>query len=551
MKFEFRHPFSPALFFALAPVLAGGLSCVAPHAKATNNALTGYQRQFATASPQVNALLNEGLIYCYAFNHKEAIARFEAAARIEPACAAAWWGIAFATGPHINNPEMTPADVDRAFAALDRAKVNIQNAAPVEAALIRALENRYSRAPGAERAALNRAYAAAMRSVYIQFQNDPDAGELFAESLMNLYPWDLWSPDGTPRDVTPEIISVLDHVLEMRPDHPGANHSYIHTLEASPEPARALAAANRLRNLVPDAGHLVHMPAHIDIRLGHYAEATEANRRAIAADIRYIHQSGRGGFYTVYRAHNYHFLVYAAMFEGRRDDAYKYARELVSELSSDSKIPFPELLDGFLATPYHVMERFGMWDEILAEPELTINLPFTKSFRHFSRAIAFTAKGHLSEARAERDLYNKACEAVPATFVFGNNAASKILNIGREYLDGELEFRSGNIEIGLSHLREAVRRDDELAYDEPWGWMVPPAHALGTLLLEAGRAMEAAEVYEADLKRHPANGWALIGMAECYKKLGEPDRAAEYQEKFNAAWRRADIKIQSSCYCRK
>lgn len=542
--------------FALAAIAASCASRAGARLEAdSHHSVNAYKRKFNVNSAEARELLSDGLNYCYGFNFKEGVRCFEQAAKIESDCAAAHWGIALALGPHINHTEMSPEDTKKALAALAEANVqlkkNTNKASDVERALIAALEKRYSDAAGAERATLNLQYADAMRDVHARFPNDPDAAELCAEALMNLYPWDLWSSDGAPRPVTHEIIHILDGVLLNYPNHAGANHSYIHTLEASKDPGRALAAADRLRALLPDAAHLVHMPSHIDIRLGHYKDAVEANRRAVDADRRYVKSRGRGGLSALYGSHNYHFFVYASMFEGRRAEALAYARELVDELSSTDTIPMPEVLDGFLATPYHVMERFGMWDEILAEPEPKTKLPATRAFYHFSRALALAAKDKINEARAEREIFINAVDAVPENVQFGNNKARTVLQIGKEYVTGEIEFRAGNRQLGIAHLRTAAALDEALAYDEPWAWMVPAAHALGALLLESGLVAEAREVYESDLKRHPENGWALRGLLECYEKNGDAEKAADTRARFEKAWARADVKITASCYCRK
>jgi tetratricopeptide (TPR) repeat protein len=510
-----------------------------------------YSRPITSRLDAAAKKCSEGLLLCYGFNHAEATRRFERAIEIDPSCAMAHFGIAFAAGPNINDTELDRARYARATAEVRAAKSLAGPCTPVEKALIDALSFRYADPPPDDRKSLNAAFAMAMRNVYKQFPDDPDVGAIFADSLMNLRPWDLWSRTGEPRPDTLEIVATLEHVLATNPDHPGANHYLIHACEASPDPGRALAAADRLRTLVPELGHLVHMPSHIDIRLGHYEKAIEANLRGIAADSAYIDVAGAGGFYAVYRAHNYHFLVYAAMFEGQSALALRYAREMLTSIPQEVAKEMPEIMDAFRATPYHVMERFGLWNEILAErcpPEI---FKFSIAFWHFARALAWTALGHLDEATSEAGAFEIAAASVPEGRMFGNNKAAAILAVGREYLAGELEFRRGNADSGFQHLREAVRLDDDLAYDEPWGWMVPARHALGALLLEAGRVAEAKEVYEADLKRHPENGWALHGLAECHQRLGNANLAAETRSRYRRAWTRADIDLTASCFCRK
>jgi tetratricopeptide (TPR) repeat protein len=367
---------------------------------------------------------------------------------------------------------------------------------------------------------------------------------------MNLRPWDLWSKSGEPRPETPEIVATLDHVLEIAPHHPLANHLMIHAVEASLHPDKAEAAADRLRELIPETGHLVHMPSHIDIRLGNYEKAINANKKAVAADKIFVEAAGPGGFMAMYRAHNYHFLVYGAMFDGQSKLALTSARELLQAVPASVAETMPDVLDGFLATPYHVMERFGMWDAILAEPAPDAKFAVTNAMWHFSRGLAYSSLGKLVEAAGELAAYERACEKVSGSATIGNNKAKAVLAVGQSLLTGELAYRAGRADEGFAHLREAVKRDDNLAYDEPWGWMQPVRHALGALLLEAGRVEDARDVYAKDLELHPHNGWALHGLAECQRKLGQADEAKKTEALFNAAWARADIKINASCFCR-
>lgn len=510
-----------------------------------------YHPTFTASADVAGRLIREGMVLCFAFNHFEAVKRFEEATVAEPGNPMGWFGIAYALGPNINNTSPGKDNIRRAVESIEHAKKIYHKSTPVEKALIDALALRYSVADDADRAALNQSYANAMKDVHNRFPTDLDVACFYADSLMNLHPWDFWSKAGEPRAEIVEAVRVLEMILQRNPRHPGANHFYIHAIEASPNPGRGLPAAGRLMDLVPEAGHLVHMASHIYIRTGHYEAAVESNRRGIEADLNYVKKSGRGGKYTMYRAHNYHFLVYAAMFEGRRALALKTAREMVSELMVGGKVIMPEVLDSFATTPFHVMERFGMWDEILQEPAPSAGLPCSKAFYHFARALACNATGRKDILKVEVVEFHKARKAVPEDFSFGNNSAAKVLDVGAAYLEGEVEFRQGNQAAGLEKLREAVRLDDALAYDEPWGWMVPARHALGALLLEAGHVEEARQVYEKDLVDHPNNGWALHGLAECYQKSGDAARAAGCLERFEKAWARADVRISASCFCRE
>lgn len=504
-----------------------------------------------TSSAEAQSWFNQGLTLCYGFNHAEAIRSFEQAAQEDPDCPMAQWGIAYAWGPHINNPAMDEQANAAARTAADRAMALRQRATPTERALIEALDRRYAQPVPEDRAPLDRAYADAMRAVWQARRDDPDVGALFAESLMNLRPWDLWTADGKMQPGTDEIIATLESVLAMEPLHPAANHFYIHTMEASPTPEKALPAADRLRVLVPWAGHLVHMPAHIDIRLGRYTAAATANQKAIAADLAYVEKAGREGFYTIYRAHNYHFLAYAAMFDGRRDLALEAAREMVREIPLEIVRAFPDFLDGFPAVPYHVMVRFGMWDEMLAEPQPPLDLPVMQAMWRYGRTMALSSLGRVDEAATEFAALQAASEAVPESRFMGNNPSREILAVGLPLAEGELEYRRGRHDRAFALLREAVARDEALRYDEPWGWMQPVRHALGALLLEQGRVAEAEAVYREDLARHPDNGWALTGLAECLERRGGKDEAAKARTRVATAWALADERPEVSCYCRR
>ena len=536
---------------AAAVVLVAGCTAgPATHVAPLFDELGVYHRPVSTASEVAQRYVDQGLTLYYGFNHEEAIASFRQAGEIDPSCAMAFWGMALAAGPNINNPAMDEPAVELAWEASRKAVALAGGATPVERDLIQALATRYAQTPPEDRRHLDEAYAAAMREVWRAHPDDADVGTLFAEALMDLRPWDLWSPEGEPRPETAEIMATLEAAMELDPLDPGPNHFYIHTMEASPTPERALAAADRLRTLVPGAGHLLHMPAHIDIRLGHYGEAIEANQRAIAADMAYVEKVGRHGFYTLYRAHNYHFLAFAAMFDGRRELAMEAARSMVAEVPPELVREEPDFLDAFLAVPTHVMVRFGLWEELLHEPQPPADLPATTAFWRYGRTVAFAALGRVEEGAAELAALKEAVAAVPESRLMGNNPASVVLAVGVPMAEGELEYRLGHYERAFELLRESVRRDDALHYDEPWGWMMPVRHSLGALLLEQGRLDEAEAVYRADLRLHPDNGWALKGLAECLHRSGRHEEAAATDARFRAAWARSDIEIEVSCYCR-
>jgi tetratricopeptide (TPR) repeat protein len=512
--------------------------------------LGSIHRTVTTSSDEAQRYFDQGLTLYFGFNHEEATRSFEAAATLDPDCAMAYWGIAVAAGPNINNPEMDEETSRAAYKAAQHALTLIDGCTDAERALIDAVAARYAPEPPEDRTHLNQAYADAMAGAWEAHPDDADVGALYAESLMDLRPWDLWTPDGEPQPGTLDVVAVLERVLELAPMHAGANHFYIHTMEASPTPEKAVPSADRMRDLVPGAGHLVHMPAHIDIRLGHYDNAIKANQKAIEADLAYIQEVGRGGFYTLYRAHNYHFLAYAAMFDGRRGLAMKAARDMIGEISLELVRAYPDFLDGFIAVPYHVMVRFGLWNDILNEEKPPEDLVATIAFWHYARTVALSVLGRTDEATKEFALLKQAYEQVPESRTIGNNPARVVLDIGLPMAEGELEYRKGNTDRAFELLREAVRRDDELRYDEPWGWMQPARHALGALLVEQGKYDEAEAVYREDLRIHPKNGWALHGLAECLRKTGREKESEEVDAAYRQSWARSDIRIKGSCYCR-
>ncbi len=513
--------------------------------------LGGFHRPVSTESPSAQRWFDRGLAMCYGFNHEEAVRCFELALDDDPGLAMALWGLAYAWGPNINNMEVPPHQMAQAEIALRLARRHArQRGTKLERALIDALAARYAVPAPEDRAPLNRAYAKAMRGLHDTYTDDRLVVALYAESLMNLQPWKHWSPDGRPAAETAEIVRVLEGGLAKWPDDPALCHLYIHTMEASPTPAKALPAANRLRNAMPGVGHLVHMPSHIDVLVGDYPNVIEANRRAIVADTEFALRAGRNNFYTYYRIHNYHFLVYGAMFDGQSELALKTARQLVTQIPTEMLREQVDFLDAFVPTALHVLVRFGRWDEILKEPEPAAELPVTRSIWHYARALAFAATGRIKEARAEQQAFVQQRARVPETSFLFQNASQDILGVAEAMIAGEVAYREGNFERAFQQLREAVRRDDSLNYDEPWGWMQPARHALAALLVEQGRFQEAERVYRADLRRHPHNPWSLHGLSECLAQLGNTEEAETFRAQFVAATQRSDVNIDRSCYCR-
>jgi len=508
-----------------------------------------YHRAVSTASPEAQQWFDQGIQLLYGFNHDEAIRSFHRAADLDPNCAMAWWGIAYAHGLHINNPEMGREQSRAAWNAARQALKHIDGASPVEQSLIRAVVQRYAWPPPEDRRPLDEAYAQAMAEAWRQHRQDPDVGALYAESLMNLQPWALWTHDGKPKGRTEEIVGVLEAVMAMAPQHPGANHFYIHAVEASLTPERATAAAERLGALVPGSGHLVHMPSHIFIRTGRYADAAQSNERAIEVDTAYFSVAPPPRFYRIYYVHNIHFLAYASMMEGRYEAAMAAARRLESDVPEQFVREYVTIADGLMSTALHVMVRFGRWDDILKEPAPADFRLLSRATWHYARGVALAALDRTAEGRRELEAFDRAARQVAQDWYVGNNAAGTILPIMRRMLAGELAFREGRREECFRLLREAVTMEEELAYDEPPGWMQPVRHALGALLVADARHAEAEAVYRADLRRHPNNGWSLRGLQQALAAQGRTDDAQMVAQQLTAAWARADVTPHASCYC--
>jgi tetratricopeptide (TPR) repeat protein len=507
-----------------------------------------HSRKVTTTSPDAQRYFDQGLAFLYAFNHDEAIRAFRQASEIDPQCAMAYWGIALANGPHINNPAVDDAHAKAALDALTRAREHTRQASPAERALIDALGARYAMPQPADRKPLDQAYADAMKQVQKAYPEDPDAGALLAEALMDLRPWDLWKADGMPQPGTQEIVSLLEQILVKNPYHPLANHLYIHAIEASPLPEKADPAANRLRDLSPGLGHMVHMPSHIDVRRGRWEAAAIANEKAIAADAKYRERAPEQAFYRMYMAHNRHMLAFAAMMQGQSEKALGAVQAMVAEMSPDWIRDNPGIADGFLGMPVEVMMRFGKWDDILAVPEPAEYLPIARAMRLYARGVAYAAQGKKAEARAEQTAFLEAKVKVPDSAYFGNNKAADILGIAEHLLAGEILYREGKADKGIAELKDAVKREDALRYDEPPDWIQPVRHALGAMLVRANRPEAAAVVYREDLRRNPENGWSLFGLAKSLK-MQKSDDAAEFQERFTKVWANADVKLSSSCFC--
>lgn len=508
-----------------------------------------HSRKVSAANNEAQRYVDQGLTWAFAFNHDEAIRSFSRAAELSTDCAMAYWGVALCNGPHINNPIMPETRSKAAWDALEQAIAHKNSASPVERRLIEALANRYAWPAPADRTSLDTAYANAMRAVYRDYPNDADVATLFAESMMDLRPWNLWQKDGQPYPGTEELIAAIEHALKLDPNHPGACHLYIHAVESSPRPERAVAAADRLRHMVPIAGHLVHMPSHIDIRVGRYDQASQANERAIKADGRYRKLSPKQDFYRVYMAHNQHFLAFSSMMEGRYESAINAARTMLAGIPADYARENAALVDPFMMIELDVLKRFGRWDDILKYPEPAGHFPISTALWHGMRGVAFAARGEVENAQREQAAFREAAKKVPADALTGINPASKILAIADKFLSGEIAYRQGKIDVAVADLREAAALEDDLLYMEPPEWIQPVRHALGAILLDADRAAEAEQVFRDDLKKWPENGWSLNGLERSLRMQRRTADAASVAKRFEIAWKRADTPIAVSCLC--
>ncbi|MDJ0980259.1 MAG: tetratricopeptide repeat protein [Kiloniellales bacterium] len=537
--------------------------------------LGSYARRVTTSSPEAQLWFDRGLIWTYAYNHEEAIVCFRKALEADPDCAMAHWGIAYAIGPNYNKPWETfeadekPDALARARDAIARATRLVDRVTPAERALIEAIPKRYPEDPDVEDfGPWNDAYADAMRAVHQSHSDDIDICCLFAEAIMNRTPWQLWDlPSGKPAEGadTLEAIEVLETAFDRLDgawDHPGLLHMYIHLMEMSPHPERALRHGDRLSTLVPDAGHLLHMATHVDVLCGDYMNVVSRNHSAILADRKFLQRAGAENFYSVYRCHNYHFKIYGAMFLGQPGPALDAAEELIETLPEDLLRPLADWFEAFIPMKQHVLIRFGRWQDILAQdlPADEALYCVTTAMMRYARTVALANIRDIPAAEAERELFFAARDRVPETRMLFNNTCRDILQVAEQMLLGELAYHKGDHEVAFEHLRRAVELDDTLPYDEPWGWMQPARHALGALLLDQGRYQDAEAVYRADLGldttlsracQHPGNVWSLHGLHECLTRRGETVEAAQVKLQLDKAVARAEVPIRASCFCRR
>ena len=495
----------------------------------------------ATSKPEAQRFFDQGLALVYAFNHDEAVRSFKRAAELDGQMAMAHWGMALALGPNINL-DVDPEREKAAYEAIQRALTLSARAPENERAYIEALAKRYSTDPKADLKKLAEDYKNAMGELVKRYPDDLDAATLYAESAMDLRPWQLWTAAGNPAAGTEEIVAVLESVLRRDPNHPGAIHYYIHTVEASPNPERALVYAAKLGQLMPAAGHLVHMPAHIYARTGDYAAAAQSNVDAAAADEAYIKASGVQGIYPLmYYSHNLHFLAIASSAQGRYADAMKAATRLEGNVTPALK-EMP-MLEGFLTVTPLIRLRFYRWDEILKQPEPDAKLFGINAIWHFTRGMAYASNADVAKAEIESDAFRGWVRKIPADAPFGLNPASRIMSIAESVLHARIASSKGDDKATIELLRKAVEAEDSLAYDEPPTWFLPVREMLGGALLQEANFPAAEQVFRDDLLRNRRNGRSLFGLLESLKAQKKDYAAVLVQREFEHAWMNADVKL--------
>jgi tetratricopeptide (TPR) repeat protein len=497
-----------------------------------------HKRAVTTSVPVAQQYFDQGLRLVYGFNHAEAIRSFTRATELDPTCAMCYWGIAYAYGPHVN-AGMDSASGVKAYDAAQKA-LAIGNVSAVERALIRAVAARYAPVPPANRASLDSAYARGMEDVARSYPNDLDASALYAESLMDLRPWNYWTPDGKPYPGTDEIVRRLESVIAKNPQHPGACHYYIHAVEAV-NPQLAVPCAERLARLMPGVGHMVHMPAHIYVRVGRYADAATSNVHAIHTDEMFIEGQKPVTVYSLaYYPHNIHFLAFVSSMAGRSAQAIEAAKTLQSKVNLDVARQVGMLQE---MVPYYVLTltTFGRWDDVLAEPLPPSDIRFPFAMAYYARGVAYAAKGQWTDAQVALDTVMAINKATPA-----GAEAKTAVSIAMHALMGEMATRSGKLDDGIAHFQMALKIEDAGLYFEPPKWYYPIRQSLGAALLKAGRSAEAEAVYREDLKRFPENGWSLFGLSAALRAQGKSAEAAAVDKRFAKAWSAADVKLTAS-----
>lgn len=520
------------------------------HHEATNTkpatlmtGLSNLHHPVSTKNVEAQKFFNQGLALIYAFNHEEAARSFQQAAKLDPKLAMAWWGYALAVGPNYNESTIEPARMKAAVEAVQKAQMLTSDASEIERAYITAMATRFTLEANPDVKKLGTAYSDAMRDVYQRFPDDLDVATLYADSLMNVQPWQLWARDGKPLGNTEEIVRILEHVLRRDPNHLGANHLYIHAVEASRNPERGLPSAERLGKLAPAAGHLVHMPGHIYIRTGDYAQAAKVNIDAAAVDRAYIKATGANGMYpAMYFSHNLHFQVENFNRTGQFAEASRAARELRENVQQHVKAM--PMVEGFLPYPMFVLLRFGKWNEMLKVPEPDKSQVVTNTVWHYARGIAFAATGKVAEAKRELQTFSEILQNLPGETPFGLNTAQSVLTVAKHVLTARIAWAEGDKAAAIEAYRKGMLGQHMLNYDEPPGWYYPVRESLGAALLLNGDAAEAEKIFRADLEFNPRNGRSLFGLLESLKAQGKTDAMAWVEKEFKAAWKDADVVLK-------
>lgn len=535
--------------FALALCLALTIAGLAQHEHYSSSddlarlipSLGNWRHPVSTHNPEAQKFFDQGLALIYAFNHEEARRSFEQAARLDPKLAMAYWGIALAVGPNYNEPQIDPSRLLAADRALEKANELSAGASEKERDYIEALTKRFHIPTDLKKSAMD--YRDAMAALHKKYPDDVDAAVLYADSMMNLIPWRLWMKDGRPAEGATEIVAALESALQKAPNHIGANHFYIHAVEASKNPGRALESANRLRDMNLNAGHLVHMPSHIYIRTGDYEASARVNETAANVDRAYIKATGATGMYpAMYYSHNLRFLVESYNRLGQYAEAKRSAAQLAGNVRRHIK-DMP-MLEGFLPSVIFVELRFNRWDNILSMLSPCEDTPITCAMWHYARVVAFAAKGNITEAQKERQIFMNAAKSISGETPFGLNTIASIFKIAERAMDARIAAAKGNRRAAIDHWRKAVVAQDQLNYDEPPSWYYPVRESLGAALLMAGDAVEAERVFRKNLEDNPGNGRSLFGLAESLNRQGKTEEARAIQAGFEKAWKNADVKLK-------
>jgi len=509
-----------------------------------------FHRKISSSSAEAQAYFDQGMRFMWAFNHDEASRSFARAAQLDPRCGICLWGVALTVGPNYNMPMMAEPRAKVAFDILQQAETMLDHASPEERALIGALKTRYPHPTALDPSNAGpvlTAYATAMRDVARQFPNDADIQTMYAESLMNTNAWKLWTSEGKAAPGTDEIVRTLESVLARDPLHPGANHYYVHATEASPHPEKAVAAAERLRGMMPAAGHLEHMPSHTMQRVGRYEDAAEANRKGAAADLIYLSKTQPPDYYAMYVAHNFQFLGYATAMEGRKVETLSAMTQLKAVFPEDAMLAMPGT-DWYGSERYLALVRFGLWDEILSEAAPNPSLKALTAGYLYARVAALAARGRIAEARQARMELESTRASLPPDATAGLNRASDVLALASSLASAQLQMAEHDDRDAIVTLTAAVDQEDKLSYDEPADWFIPVRHMLGAELIKTGQFAQAESVYRQDLNRNPNNGWALFGLAQALRQQGKTSEAAAVEGQFAAAWKQADVTLTASMF---